>query len=443
MDLQGSGEVEATLLGLIKPAAADTAEVELAAADTDQVDSEQIDSEQFDTVSTGRQDEDTIELPPVVAAVSGGPQPVPQLPGQQSVDSAAADTAEVELAATDAERVDAERVDAERVDAERVDAERVDAERIDAEQVDAEQVDAEQVDAERVDAEQVDAEQVDAEQVDTAPAGPHDGDTVEIPNVQPAAAHIEKVETPIADSAAADTKNTAAEEADAQKAEIADVDAPGDTEPDTENDAIPRAETEKADREKGETATMLGTATAVPEPMAASPAAPGPIARPRRVRRGVVVAAVLLVLGCAVAVYQIVPGLLANGSRPSATASSAPTPVATTGAALPSGGSSASSDPKNGSAQGEAIRLDSVPESGRTFEAVRIRGTYRAGADTFLRVQRWDGGEWVDFPIPTKTDESGRFTAYVQLDQPGRNQLRMLHPGSGDTSKTFVIVVKG
>jgi hypothetical protein len=424
MDLQGSGEVEATLLGLIKPAAADTAEVELAAADTDQVDSEQVDSEQFDTVSTGRQDGDTIELPPVVAVASGGPQPVPQLPGQQSVDPAAADTAEVELAATDAERVDAERVDAEQVDAE-----------------------------------QVDAEQVDAEQVDTAPAGPHDGETVEIPifaargadrhpgpqlaesqvNVQPAAAHIEKVETPIADSAAADTKNTAAEEADAQKAEIADVDAPGDTEPDTEDDAIPRAETEKADTEKAETATTLGTATAVPEPMAASPAAPAPIVRRRPVRRGVVVAAVLVLLGCAVALYQIAPGFLTRDSRPSGTASSAPT----TGAASPSGGSSPTSDPKNGSAQGEAIRLDSVPESGRTFEAVRIRGTYRAGADTFLRVQRWEGGKWVDFPVPTKTDESGRFIAYVQLDQPGRYQLRMLHPASGDTSKTFVIMVKG
>jgi len=247
------------------------------------------------------------------------------------------------------------------------------------------------------------------------------------------------VETPLADPAAADTKNTAAEKADAQKAEIADVDVSGDTEPDTENDAIPRAETEKADTEKAETATMLGTATAVPEPMAASPAAPAPIVRRRPVRRGVVVAAVLVLLGCAVALYQIAPGFLTRDSRPSGTASSAPT----TGAASPSGGSSPTSDPKNGSAQGEAIRLDSVPESGRTFEAVRIRGTYRAGADTFLRVQRWEGGKWVDFPVPTKTDESGRFIAYVQLDQPGRYQLRMLHPASGDTSKTFVIMVKG
>jgi hypothetical protein len=332
MDLQGSREVEATLLGLIKPAAADTAKGELAAADTEQVDTEQVDTEQVDT------------------------------------------------------------------------------------------------------------EQVDTEQVDTAPARRHDDDTVELPifappsgyehpvpklpesqeRVQQAAAHIEKVETPIVDPAAADTKNAGAEDADAQKAAIADFDAPSNTDvADTENAAVTRAETDEAD-----------TATAVLEPMAVSPAAPAPVARPRRVRRGFVVAAVLLLLGCAVAVYLIAPGLLTHGSRPTAAVS-------------PSEGSPPASGPSNGSAQGEAIQLRNVPDSGTTFRAVRIRGAYPGGANTFLRVQRWEGGEWVAFPVPTKTDESGRFTAYVQLDQPGRYQLRMLHPGSGDKSKTFVIVVKG
>jgi hypothetical protein len=409
MDLQGSREVEATLLGLIKPAAADTAKGELAAADTEQVDTEQVDTEQVDTEQvdteqvdtalTGRQDDDTVELPPVVVVASGGRQPVPERPRQPSVDPAA-DTTEVDLAARDTGEADTKQVDAE----------------------------------------QVDAEQVDTEQVDTAPARPHDGDTVELPifappsgyehpvpklpesqeRVQQAAAHIEKVETPIVDPAAADTKNAGAEDADAQKAAIADFDAPSNTDvADTENAAVTRAETDEAD-----------TATAVLEPMAVSPAAPAPVARPRRVRRGFVVAAVLLLLGGAVAVYLIAPGLLTHGSRPTAAVS-------------PSEGSPPASGPSNGSAQGEAIQLRNVPDSGTTFRAVRIRGAYPGGANTFLRVQRWEGGEWVAFPVPTKTDESGRFTAYVQLDQPGRYQLRMLHPGSGDKSKTFVIVVKG
>jgi hypothetical protein len=58
-------------------------------------------------------------------------------------------------------------------------------------------------------------------------------------------------------------------------------------------------------------------------------------------------------------------------------------------------------------------------------------------------VQRWEGGKWLSFPLPAKTDQSGRFTAYVELGQPGRYQLRVLDPDSGGTSKTFMLVIKG
>ena len=57
-------------------------------------------------------------------------------------------------------------------------------------------------------------------------------------------------------------------------------------------------------------------------------------------------------------------------------------------------------------------------------------------------MQRWEG-ELADFPLPTKTNQSGQFTAYVELGQPGRYQLRVLDPNSGVTSKSFVLVIKG
>ena len=91
----------------------------------------------------------------------------------------------------------------------------------------------------------------------------------------------------------------------------------------------------------------------------------------------------------------------------------------------------------------ETVQVEDVPDSARPFETVRIRGRYRGGADTFLRVQRWEGGEWLAFPIPTKTDQSGQFTAHVEFGQPGRYQLRVLDPGSGLASKTCVIVIEG
>jgi hypothetical protein len=89
------------------------------------------------------------------------------------------------------------------------------------------------------------------------------------------------------------------------------------------------------------------------------------------------------------------------------------------------------------------IQLEDLAASAMPLQAVRIRGTYRGGADTFLRVQRWEGGNWVDFPLTPKTNQSGQFTAYVELWDPGRYRLRVLDPDSGVTSKTFVLLIKG
>ena len=39
--------------------------------------------------------------------------------------------------------------------------------------------------------------------------------------------------------------------------------------------------------------------------------------------------------------------------------------------------------------------------------------------------------------------QSGQFTAFVELGQPGRYRLRVVDPDSGVTSKTFVLVITG
>jgi len=88
------------------------------------------------------------------------------------------------------------------------------------------------------------------------------------------------------------------------------------------------------------------------------------------------------------------------------------------------------------------IQVKVLAATARPFQTVRIEGKYPSGADTYLRVQRWDEGEWLAFPIPTKTDQSGQFTAYVELGQPGRYPLRVLDPDSGTKSKTFVILIE-
>jgi hypothetical protein len=158
--------------------------------------------------------------------------------------------------------------------------------------------------------------------------------------------------------------------------------------------------------------------------------------RNRRVRLYLLVLAVLVILNV-VALWL----LLSQGPGNSAEESTS-NQRGESGGLSPTASPSPTPAPQSGSAEGEAIELEDLADSAMPFQPVRIRGTYRGGADTFLRVQRWEGGRWLDFPIPAKTNQSGEFTTYVELGQPGRYRLRVVEPNSGVTSKPFELVIK-
>lgn len=150
----------------------------------------------------------------------------------------------------------------------------------------------------------------------------------------------------------------------------------------------------------------------------------------------------LLVLTLLVILNALWLGLLLYRASGELAVESASTQSANPDKGSPSGGHSATSEPPSRSAEGrESIELEDVAHSAVPSQAVRIEGTYRA--DRLLRVQRWENGKWLAFPVPTKTDKSGRFTTYVQLDQPGQYRLRMLDATSGVTSRTFLLVIEG
>jgi hypothetical protein len=160
--------------------------------------------------------------------------------------------------------------------------------------------------------------------------------------------------------------------------------------------------------------------------------------RNRRLRLTLLVLAVLVILNV------VWLGLLLSRASDERAGQSSSSQSATPGGVSPSSGPSSASDPRSGSAEEQrTIQLEDVADSAKPFQTVRIQGTYRGGGDTFLRVQRSEGGKWLDFPLPTKTNESGRFTAYVELGQPGRYALRVLDPDSGVTSNILVLVIKG
>lgn len=150
----------------------------------------------------------------------------------------------------------------------------------------------------------------------------------------------------------------------------------------------------------------------------------------------------LLVLVMLIILNVVWLGLLLARARDERAAESTSTQSATPGGVWSSAGPSQASDPRNDSAEEKIIQVVDVADSTRPFQPVRIQGMYRGGANTFLRVQRWEKGKWLDFPIPTKTDHSGQFTTYVELGQPGPYRLRVLDPNSGVTSKAFVLVIK-
>jgi len=151
----------------------------------------------------------------------------------------------------------------------------------------------------------------------------------------------------------------------------------------------------------------------------------------------------LLVLAVLVILNVVWLGLLLSRAPGERAFEPTSTQTATSGGLSSSAGRSPPSDPRSGSPEErQTIELENLAKSARPFQTVRIQGMHHGRADTFLRVQRWEGGKWLDFPIPTKTDQSGQFTAYVELGQPGRYHLRVRDPNSGVTSKPFVLVIK-
>ena len=146
----------------------------------------------------------------------------------------------------------------------------------------------------------------------------------------------------------------------------------------------------------------------------------------------------LLVLAALVLVNVVCFGLLLSQSGDERAVPSTSAQTETPGRPSPSSTPSPSSDPMN---RQQLILLEKPPVSAQPFQAVRIQGRYRDGANTFLQVQRWEDGQWVAFPVPTKTDKDGRFTAHLELGEPGRYQLRLQDPASGVTSKPFVLVI--
>ena len=255
-----------------------------------------------------------------------------------------------------------------------------------------------------------DLEEGDTGEVEAAAADLEEGDTGEVEAV---AADLEEGDTGEVEAVAADP-----EEADTAHAGLQDDDT-------VRMPAVP--------------AVLSGGRVERPQLPEQPVLGPEPVQSPAKKRRSG-----YLALAAAALVALLIGALLFAASRDrGATAQSVPTVTATATAT----GTKPTNEPSNESTgrgtEEPTIQLEDLPDPARAFETVRIQGTYPGEGDTFLRVQRWEGGKWLDFPLPTKTDPSGQFTALIELGQPGRYRLRVLDPNSGVASKPFVLVIMG
>jgi hypothetical protein len=244
--------------------------------------------------------------------------------------------------------------------------------------------------------------------------------------IEPAAADIEMADTAEVEPAAADI----------EKADTAEVEPAAAY--------IEKADTAPAGPQHDDTVKMPGVPVVFsrggylrPQLPEQQVLGPEPAQTPAEKRRE------SLVLAATALALLISALLFAPSGDGGVTARSVPTVTATTTATVTKPTSEPSNESTDTGGEGPTIRLENLADSARPFQTVRIEGTRRGGPDTFLRVQHWEGGKWLSFPLPAKTDRWGQFTAFVEFGQPGRYRLRVLDPVSGVTSKTLVLVIAG
>ena len=121
-----------------------------------------------------------------------------------------------------------------------------------------------------------------------------------------------------------------------------------------------------------------------------------------------------------------------NLPLPSDTGTSQPAPEDT---GEPSPGAETSSE-----APAAGISLSATQQSVSPMQQIDLTGTYPGGEGAILQVQRFESGEWSDFPV-TMSVSGGTFATYVQTSRVGPNRFRVVDTDSDVTSNEVTVTV--
>ncbi len=86
------------------------------------------------------------------------------------------------------------------------------------------------------------------------------------------------------------------------------------------------------------------------------------------------------------------------------------------------------------------ISLSAGQESVLAMQQIDFTGTYTTGEGAILQVQRFESGQWSDFPV-TMSVSNQTFSTYVQTSQAGKNRFRVIDTDKDTVSNEVVVTV--
>ena len=107
----------------------------------------------------------------------------------------------------------------------------------------------------------------------------------------------------------------------------------------------------------------------------------------------------------------------------------------------PSSGSSQPSEPSDSETKQETkISLSAGENSVAPMQQIDLTGVYPGGEGAILRVQRFESGQWQDFPV-TASVSNQTFSTYVQTSRSGVNKFRVIDTDSQLASNAVRVTV--
>ena len=74
------------------------------------------------------------------------------------------------------------------------------------------------------------------------------------------------------------------------------------------------------------------------------------------------------------------------------------------------------------------------------MQRIDLSGSHPSGDGAILQVQRFENGEWANFPV-TVAVRGGTFSTYVMTGRPGETRFRVLDTDSGESSDPVTVTV--